>query len=105
MGGHAGVPAQDPEQSAGRGGVVKVKLDLVKAKKYLPPKASLWYEPKSDRIRGAIGKGHGASHSCSMSVGQDVACRVVLEWLRARAKSLNKEVRILLEFPYELPDN
>ena len=103
MGGHAGGPPQDPETAAGRGGVVKVKLDLVKAKKYLPPKASFWYEPKIDRIRGSIGNGHGASHSCSMSVGQDVACRVVLEWLWARHKSMNTEARVLWQFPCELP--
>ena len=53
LGGHAGVPAQS-HVTEKAGGTVKVKLDLSKAKKYLPPKCSMSYEPRYARIRASL---------------------------------------------------
>ena len=59
---------------------VHTRLDLTKAKKYLPPSAKLYHDTKTHRIRGFYGDSR-LSHGCDLSVGQDVACRAVFTLL------------------------
>ena len=100
--GEAGLPAQSSDGPQ-IGTKVQQKLDLNKAKKYAPPQSQLHHCPFSERIRGfCMWLDHRPSHGCSLSFSQDVACRVVLEWLWMMWRQSHPEQPIPFEFPYEL---
>ena len=81
--------------------IVHARLDLTKAKKYLPPSAKLYHYTKTHRIRGFYGDSR-LSHGCDLSLGQDVACRVVLTWLWKARKRLHPNETIPFEFSFEV---
>ena len=85
---------------------VKQKLDLSKAKKYAPPNATLFHDPRFHRIRGCyrIG-GYRETHGCALSVGQDVACRVVLTWLWNHHVKLHPKEKVPFDFPFTLDES
>ena len=98
--GEAGVPA--PTDSVPQiGKVVKQRLDLTKAKKFLPPHTSIYHYAPTNRIRGFIGN-ERVGRGCDLSKGQDVACRVVLTKLWELHHQRNPRSIIAWEFPLDL---
>jgi hypothetical protein len=90
------------------GKVVKQKLDLVKAKKYCPPNCFFFHSQSEHRIRGYLHVPNNSTdrpnHGCTLAVTQDVAIRVVLEWLWMEHHRRNPHLPIMWEFPYTLPE-
>ena len=80
--GVAGSSGDGPKPGKRRTVSASIKLDLNKARKYAPDQSVLHHCPLSERIRGFCQWLPARdSHGCSLCWGQDVACRVVLEWL------------------------
>ena len=80
------------------------KLNLRNAKRYAPRDVLLFHDPLMSRIRGYMDKGRGQSHGCNLSVGQDVACRVVLQWLWAQHLKRFPHEECKHDLSYELPE-
>ena len=79
--GNAGVPAPSADDVSVGSLQRKTKLHLRTAKRYAPRDVLLFHDPVANRLRGYMDKARGPSHGCSLSVEQDVACRVVLKFL------------------------
>ena len=100
--GNAGLPAGNERMLVGR--KVHEKLDLVKARKYLPPQCFLHHCPWEQRIRGEYRIKDRPNKSCSLAVGQDTAIRVVLEALWKEYVRRNPGKVVPYEFPFTVED-
>ena len=100
--GHAGVPAPKHDDSEVGSLQKKTKLNLRIAKKYAPRNTLLFHDPKVGRIRGYMEKGRGKSHGCNLSVGHDMACRVVLSWLWKQHLKMFPQEECRHDFSFDL---
>ena len=80
-------------------GPVDVKINLVTCKAYAPPHSVLFHCTTSHRVRGYYCLEGRPSKGCLLALGQDTACRVVLDWLW----SMHRKAYPMAEVPFTFP--